>query len=119
MEASSASAECAVCDIRTGWIEAEELVEDDLELVFIECRFHVLNAVDVGQPREMVEKGWRRPVGDFLVDLKGCAPASFPGVEYIVGSEGAVVFDCLDEEGECCGGVPWVISHVGSPCVGK
>ena len=33
MEASPASAESTVCQIRAGWIEAEELVEDDLELV--------------------------------------------------------------------------------------
>jgi hypothetical protein len=115
----SASAECAVREIRAGWVEAEELVEYDSELVFIECRFHVLNAVNVGQPRDMVEEGWCKPGGDFLVDLKGCAPAGFPGLEYIVGSEGSVALECLDEEGECCGGAPWVISRVGFRCVGK
>ena len=49
MEASPASAESAVCQIRTGRIEAEELVENDLELVLGERWSHVLNAVYVGQ----------------------------------------------------------------------
>ena len=48
MEASPASAESTVCQIRAGWIEEEELVEDDLELGLGEGRFHVLNAVYVG-----------------------------------------------------------------------
>ena len=80
IKASPASAECAVCKIRSGWVEAEELVEDDLKLVLIEGRFHVLNAVYVGQPRDMVEEGWCRPGVDFLVDLEGCATADFPGI---------------------------------------
>ena len=50
MEASPAPAESTVCQIRAGWIEAEELVEDDLELVLGESRFHALNAVYMGQP---------------------------------------------------------------------
>ena len=57
MEASPASAESTVCQIRAGWIEAEELVEDDLELVLGERWFHVLNAVYVGLPRDVVEEG--------------------------------------------------------------
>ena len=80
MKAFPASAECAVCEIRAGWIEAEDLVEDDLILVLIEGRFHVLNAIYVGQPRDMVEEGWCRPGVDFLVDLEGCATADFPGI---------------------------------------
>ena len=119
MEASSASAECTVREIRAGWIEAEELVEDDLELVFIEGRLHVLNADDVGPPRDMVEERWCRPGGEFLVDLKGCTSADFPGIEYMVGSEGTVVLECFDDEGNCCGRAPWVISRVGSRCVSK
>ena len=78
IKASPASAECAVCKIRSGRVKAEEFVEDDLELVLSEGRFHVLNAVDVGQPRDMFEEGWCRPGGDFLVDLEGCATADFP-----------------------------------------
>ena len=34
-----------------------ELVEDDLELVLSEGRFHVPNAVYVGHPGNMVKKG--------------------------------------------------------------
>ena len=52
MEASPASAKSAVCQIRAGWIEAEELIDDDLDLVLGERWFHVLNDVYVGQPRE-------------------------------------------------------------------
>ena len=106
IKASPASDECTVCEVRAGWAKAEELVDDDLELVFIEGRLHVLNAVDVGQPRDMVEERWCRPGGDFLVDLKGCTSADFPGVKYIVGSDGTVIFESLDEKGDCCGGAP-------------
>ena len=56
IKASPTSAECAVCKIRSGRVEAEEFVEDDLELVLSEGRFHVLNAVYVGQPGDMVEE---------------------------------------------------------------
>ena len=56
MKASPTSAECAVRKIRSGRVEAEELVEDDLELVLSEGRFHVLNAVYVGQSGDMVEE---------------------------------------------------------------
>ena len=48
MEASPAAAEFTVRKIRAVWIEAEELVEDDLELGLGEGRFHVHNAVYVG-----------------------------------------------------------------------
>ena len=53
---SPAATNCAVGKVTTGWIEAEEFVEDDLELVFCERWFHILDAVDVGQPRDMVEE---------------------------------------------------------------
>ena len=80
VEASPASAEGTVCQVRAGWIEAEELVEDDLELVLGERWFHVRSAVYVGQPRDVVEEGWCGPVDDFLVDLEGCTTADFPSV---------------------------------------
>ena len=67
----------------------------------------------------MVKEGWRRLGGDFLADLKGCATSGFPGVEYIVGGDGAVVFKSFDEKGDRCGGAPWVIPSVGSRCIGK
>ena len=95
VEASPASAEGTVCQVRAGWIEAEELVEDDLELVLGERWFHVRSAVYVGQPRDVVEEGWCGPVDDFLVDLEGCTTADFPSVEYIVGSDGTVIFSVL------------------------
>ena len=56
IKAFPASAKCAVCKIRSGRVKAEEFVEDDLELVLSEGRFHVLNAVYVGQPGDMVEE---------------------------------------------------------------
>ena len=55
MEASPASGKGTVCQVRTGWIEAEEFAEDDLELFLGERWFHILDAVDVGQSRNMVE----------------------------------------------------------------
>ena len=56
MDASPAAAKCAVGEVRTGWVEAEEFVEDDLELVLCQRWFHILDAVYVGQPRDVVEK---------------------------------------------------------------
>ena len=56
IKAFPASAKCAVCKVRSGRVEAEELVEDDLELVLSEGRFHVLSAVYVGQLGDMAEE---------------------------------------------------------------
>ena len=56
MDASPAATKCAVGEVRTGWVEAEEFVEDDLELVLCERWFHILDAVYVGQPRDVVEE---------------------------------------------------------------
>ena len=53
------------------------------------------------------------------MDLEGCATADFLGVEYIVGNERTVILESLDEKGDRCGRAPWVISRVGSRCVGK
>jgi hypothetical protein len=54
-----------------------------------------------------------------LVGLEGCATLGFPGVEYIAGDDGAVVFESFDEKGDRCGEAPWVISCVGSRCIGE
>ena len=56
METSPASGEGVVGQVRTGWVEAEEFVEDDLELVLCKHWFHILDAVYVGQPRDVVEE---------------------------------------------------------------
>ena len=61
VDASSAAFKCAVGEVRTGWIEAEELLKDDLELVLWEHWFHIVDAVYVGQPRDVVEEGWCGP----------------------------------------------------------
>ena len=53
------------------------------------------------------------------MDLDGCSTADVPGVEYIVGSDGTVVFERLDEEGHRGGGAPWVVPGGGSRCIGK
>ena len=53
------------------------------------------------------------------MDLERCPTADFPGVEYLVGCDGAVVFESFDERGDRCGGAPWVIPSVGSRCIGK
>jgi hypothetical protein len=104
-----------------GWVFRQQgnCALDYVELVLIEGWFHILDAVDVGQPGDMVKEGWCRPGVDFLVDLEGCAAAVFPGVEYIVGGDGALVFESLDEKGGLCGGAPWAIPRVGSRCIGK
>ena len=48
---SPAATKCAVGEVKTGWVEAEEFVEDALELVLCQRWFHILDAVYVGQPR--------------------------------------------------------------------
>jgi hypothetical protein len=53
---SPAATKSAVCEVRAGWIKAEEFAEDDLELVRGERWFHILDVVDVGQSRDMVEE---------------------------------------------------------------
>ena len=53
---SPAATKCAVGEVGTGWVEAEEFVEDDLELVLCQRWFHILDAVYVGQPRDVVEE---------------------------------------------------------------
>jgi hypothetical protein len=53
------------------------------------------------------------------VDLEGCVTSGFPGVEYIVGGDGAIGFESFDEKGDRCEGAPWVIPSVGSRCIGK
>ena len=45
MDASPAASKGAVGEVRTSWVEAEEFVEDDLELVLCERWFHILDAV--------------------------------------------------------------------------
>ena len=54
--APPAAAECLVGKVRAGWVEAEELVEGDLELVFSESRLHEFDAVDVRQARDVVKE---------------------------------------------------------------
>ena len=58
METPPASGEGAVSQVRTSWVETEEFVEDDLELVLCERWFHILDAVYVGQPGDVVKEGW-------------------------------------------------------------
>ena len=56
MKTSPASDKDAVGQVRTCWIEAEEFVEDDLELVLCKHWFHILDAIYVGQPGDVVEE---------------------------------------------------------------
>ena len=56
METPSTTAECSVGKVRAGWVEAEELGEGDLELVFGESRLHEFDAVNVRQAGNVVKK---------------------------------------------------------------
>ena len=56
LEASSTTAKSSVGEVRAGWVEAEELVEGDLELVFGESRLHEFDAVNVRQARNVVKE---------------------------------------------------------------
>ena len=80
LDASSAATKCAVGEVRAGRVEAEEFVEDNLELSVRECRLHVFDAVYVWQAGNVVEERWRGPAADFLMDLKGCSAAELPDV---------------------------------------
>ena len=79
LNASPTATKCAVGKVRAGWIEAEEFVEDDLELAFSESRLHEFDAVNVWQVGNVVKERWCGPSGDFLIDLEGCPAAEFPG----------------------------------------
>ena len=93
-----------------GW--TEKFVEDDLELIIGESRFHEFDAVDVWQARDVVEKRWCGPAADFLMDLEGCSAAKFPGIQYECSGDGTIAFEGFGEEGDCLWGVPWVV-----PCI--
>jgi len=56
LETPSTTAECSVGEVRAGGIEAEELVESDLELVFGESRLHEFDAVNVRQAGNVVKE---------------------------------------------------------------
>ena len=80
LNASPATTKCAVGKVRAVWVEAEEFVEDDLELSVSKRRLHELDAVYVRQAGDVVENRWRGPTADFLMDLKDCSAAEFPGI---------------------------------------
>jgi hypothetical protein len=56
LEAPPTASECSVGEVRAGWVEAEELVEGDLELVFGESRLHEFDAVNVRQAGNVVKE---------------------------------------------------------------
>ena len=56
LNASPAATKCSVGKVRAGWVEAEELVEGDLELVFGESSLHEFDAVNVRQARNVVKE---------------------------------------------------------------
>ena len=80
LNASPAATKCAVGKVRAGWVEAEEFVEDDLELSVGKRRLHEFDAVYMWQAGDLVEERWRGPAAVFLMDLKGCLAVEFPGV---------------------------------------
>ena len=47
LNASPAATKCSAGKVRAGWVEAENFVEDDLELIIGESGFHEFDAVDV------------------------------------------------------------------------
>ena len=75
LDASPATTECAVGKVRAGWVEAEEFVEDDLELSISKRRLHEFDGVYMWQAGDVVEERWRGPTAVFLMDLKGCSSA--------------------------------------------
>ena len=77
LNASPAATKCSVGEAWSGWVEAEKLVEDDLELGICESGFHEFDAVDVWKVRDVVEERWCGPAADLLMDLEGCSAARF------------------------------------------
>ena len=75
LNASPATTKCAVGKVRAGWVEAEEFVEDDLELSVGKRLLHEFDAVYMWQAGDVVEERWRGPAADFFMDLKGCSAA--------------------------------------------
>ena len=80
LNASPTATKCAVGKVWAGWVEAEEIVEDDEELAFSKSRLHEFDAVNVWQARDVVKERWCGPTAYFLMDLEGCSAAEFPGV---------------------------------------
>ena len=80
LNASPTATKCAVGKVRAGWVEAEEFVENDLELSVRKRRLHVFDAVYVWQAGNVVEERRRGPTADFLMDLKGCSAAKRPAI---------------------------------------
>jgi len=114
LNASPAATKCSVGKIRAGWVETEKFVEDDLELIIGESRFHEFDAVDVWQARDVVEERWCGPAADFLMDLEGCSAAEFPGIQYECSGDGTIAFEGFGEKCNCQWGAPWVVPGVGS-----
>ena len=114
LNASPAATKCSVGKIRTGWVEAEKFVEDDLKLVIDESGFHEFDAVDVWQARDVVKERWCGPAADFLMYLEGCSAAEFPGIQYECSGDGTIAFEGFGEEGDCLWGAPWVVLYISS-----
>ena len=114
LNASPAATKCSVGKIRSGWVEAEKFVEDNLKLVIGESGFHEFDAVDVWQAGDVIEERWCGPAADFLVDLEGCSASEFPRFQYECSGDVTVAFEGFGEKGDCHGRAPWVV-----PCVGS
>ena len=80
LNASPTATKCLIGKVRAGWVEAEEFVEDDLELSVGKRWLHEFDAVYMWQTGDVIEERGRRPVAEFLMDLKGCSAAEFPGI---------------------------------------
>ena len=112
LDASPTASKCAAGKVRAGWVEAEEFVEDDLELSFSKRRLHAFDAVDVWQAGNVVKERWRGPAADFLVDLEGGSVAELPGSEHKGGGNDTEVLEGFDEERAGHWGAPRVV-----PCI--
>ena len=105
---------CSVGEIQAGWVEAEEFVEDGLELVLCERWFHIFDAVDVWQAIDVIEERWCGPAADILMDLEGCSVAEFPDIQYECSGDGTIAFEGFGEKGDCQWGAPWVVPFISS-----
>ena len=62
-------------------------MKDKLELVCSECGLHEFDAFYVREAGHMIKEGWTWMDTYLFMNLKCCATAEFPSVEYVVGGD--------------------------------
>jgi hypothetical protein len=85
----------------------------------VDLEFHVLDALDVWQARDVVEERRCGPAADLLMDLKSCSAAELLGLQYECSGDGPIALEGFGEKGDGHWGAPWAAPGDGSRCVCK